>query len=125
MPICPQCKKPMKKKEFLSIFYAIETAIENAVRSAAFMPPKKTEWACTAIVTNPEYIKWLQRKRQNDSRLPILRQQLPPPPPQQVPCKNHWSLTSSGLGVMTKKRKKFFYYNDVLHFVTEKRAGLQ
>ena len=124
MATCPVCKRAMTKKEHLSFNYALQIAIDNAIRSVACMPPKPTEWACKSMLPNPAFKEWLKKKEKNDKALPLFKKKLPPPPPEFIPCKNHWSLKSNGRTVSGKMKKTFFLVDSVTGFVSEKRGGV-
>ena len=139
MPVCKQCHKPMKKKETLSFSYALQTAIENAIRSAACLPPKKPEWACTNMVPNDDYKKWEQKKKVYDqqmkaymdavaenerriifkNKLPPMPAPLPPAPPKQKPCSAHWKSQYVGTQIRPKKKKEFYHVDEITGMATK------
>ena len=144
MPVCPRCKKSMRKKEHLNFAYALQIAIDTAIRSAGCMPPPPTEWACVGYEPCKEHKVWEKRKEQYDKemaerqkviaqnqrrliprRVPPMPKPLPPEPPKKIPCLNHWTLQtvySGDMNVQIKKKreKKFYYADDVTGLVTPK-----
>ena len=147
MPVCPKCGKQMKKKEQLSFTYALEIAIENAIRSAGSMPPKPTEWACVGKQPCKQHAKWQEMKKrydkemqmrdkvikENEKRLllkkkvPPMPKPLPPEPPKQVPCINHWEMKDVITGpasVEVKKRrpKQFFLCDEITGMLSRKKG---
>lgn len=133
MPVCQKCHKPMKKKETLSFSYALQIVIDNAIRSAACMPAKPTEWACVGKKPNEDYKKWQEKKKvydkqmkeymdakaENDKRLifkkklPPMPAPLPPPPPKEKPCVSHWKEEYVNKSIKIKKKKEFYYVDEI------------
>ncbi|MBP3619126.1 MAG: hypothetical protein J6J24_00525 [Clostridia bacterium] len=144
MPVCPKCKKQMRKKESLNFSYALQIAIDNAIRAAGCMPPKPTEWACVGTVPCKEYGEWQKKKEeydklmeerdkviaQNERRLfkkkvPPMPAPLPPAPPKKIPCIEHWDLKSVRSGqfnvqIKKKRPKNFFLVDEITGIVSPK-----
>lgn len=109
MPVCPNCHKPMKKKAHLSISYAIEKAIEDAICYSYGSKGAPDQWACVSMSPNPEYRRWEDRCSQYKKQ----GKEPPPAPMKMLPCKNHWQLKGNPMDPSPKKKNpKTFFLQD-------------
>ena len=74
-PKCPMCNKPMFAKETLNLTYSLSVSIENAIRIAREMPPKKTEYACKNSKQHNE-IALMVWKKKNQKQVDELKSKL-------------------------------------------------
>lgn len=112
MPVCPKCHKQMKKKSSLSLSYALQKAIDDAIHYIYGGKGAPDQWACVSMLPNPEYRRWEEKKKQYDKKL-IKVGKLPSPPMEFIPCDEHWQLKGSPkASVPTKKTRKNFFIED-------------
>lgn len=122
MPICPNCRRPMKKKSSMNFTYALEKAIDDAIRAATYRKPKPELWCCTTMLENPEHAKWKEEMKKYQKK--VIKVKKPPVEPlKKIPCADHWALKADpkGMKMSSKFRKEYFIEDEVTHTVYSAR----